>query len=83
MIRTTRSLVSAGTERMLVDFGKANPIDKARQQPDKVKQVLEKVKTDGLMPTVEAVRSKLEQPLALGYCGCGARTRARRPVPQP
>lgn len=57
LIRSTRSLVSAGTERMLVDFGKANPLEKARQQPDKVKQVLEKVKTDGLMPTVEAVRS--------------------------
>jgi predicted dehydrogenase/threonine dehydrogenase-like Zn-dependent dehydrogenase len=71
LIRTTRSLVSAGTERMLVDFGKANPIEKARQQPDKVKQVLEKVKTDGLVPTVEAVRSKLEQPLALGYCNVG------------
>nr|WP_207148824.1 bi-domain-containing oxidoreductase [Lamprobacter modestohalophilus] len=71
LIRTTRSLVSAGTERMLVDFGKANPLEKARQQPDKVKQVLEKVKTDGLMPTVEAVRSKLEQPLALGYCNVG------------
>ncbi|MEA1049041.1 zinc-binding alcohol dehydrogenase [Lamprobacter modestohalophilus] len=56
---------------MLVDFGKANPLEKARQQPDKVKQVLEKVKTDGLMPTVEAVRSKLEQPLALGYCNVG------------
>ncbi|MEA1049036.1 hypothetical protein U5801_04320 [Lamprobacter modestohalophilus] len=39
LIRTTRSLVSAGTERMLVDFGKANPLEKARQQPDKVKQV--------------------------------------------
>lgn len=71
LIRTTRSLVSVGTERMLVDFGKANPIEKARQQPDKVKQVLEKVKTDGLVPTVEAVRSKLEQPLALGYCNVG------------
>ncbi len=71
LIRTTRSLVSAGTERMLVDFGRANPIEKARQQPDKVRQVLEKVKTDGLVPTLEAVRNKLEQPLALGYCNVG------------
>ncbi len=71
LIRTTRTLISAGTERMLVDFGKANPIEKARQQPDKVRQVLEKVKTDGLAPTLAAVRNKLEQPLPLGYCHVG------------
>ncbi|MEY6432360.1 zinc-binding dehydrogenase [Thioalkalicoccus limnaeus] len=71
LIRTNCSLISAGTERMLVDFGKASPIEKARQQPDKVRQVLEKVKTDGLAPTLEAVRNKLEQPLALGYCNVG------------
>jgi hypothetical protein len=51
LLRTTRTLISAGTERMLVDFGKANPLEKARQQPDKVRQVLEKVRTDGLAPT--------------------------------
>lgn len=71
LIRTTRSLVSLGTERMLVEFGKANLIDKARQQPDKVKQVLDKIKTDGLMPTLEAVFNKLGQPLPLGYCNVG------------
>ncbi len=71
LIRTAVSLVSAGTERMLVDFGKANMIQKARSQPDKVRMVLEKVKTDGLVTTVEAVRSKLDQPLALGYCNVG------------
>lgn len=71
LIRTTRSLISAGTERMLVDFGKANPIEKARQQPDKVRMVLDKVRTDGLMTTVEAVRHKLDQPLAIGYCNVG------------
>lgn len=68
---TTVSLVSTGTERMLVDFGKANMIQKALQQPDKVRQVLEKVQTDGLMTTVDAVRSKLGQPLPLGYCNVG------------
>ncbi len=56
---------------MLVDFGKANYLDKARQQPDKVKQVLAKVKTDGLAQTIDAVRSKLDQPLPLGYCNAG------------
>ena len=71
LIRTTRTLVSAGTERMLVDFGKANLIDKARQQPDKVRQVLDKMRTDGVMPTLEAVRNKLDQPLPLGYCNVG------------
>ena len=64
-------MVSAGTERMLVDFGKANWIDKARQQPDKVRMVLDKVRTDGLVTTIEAVQSKLDQPLALGYCNVG------------
>lgn len=71
LIATERSLISTGTERMLVEFGKAGWIDKARQQPDKVRQVLQKVRTDGLMPTVEAVRAKLDQPLPLGYCNCG------------
>lgn len=71
LIRTTRSLVSLGTERMLVEFGKAGLIEKARQQPDKVKQVLDKIKTDGLMPTLEAVFNKLNQPLPLGYCNVG------------
>lgn len=71
LVKTTRSLVSLGTERMLVEFGKANLIDKARQQPDRVKQVLDKIKTDGLQPTLEAVFNKLGQPLPLGYSNVG------------
>lgn len=71
LIHTTTTLISAGTERMLVGFGKASYLDKARQQPDKVKMVLEKVATDGLMTTIEAVQSKLAQPLPLGYCNVG------------
>jgi len=71
LIRTTRSLVSLGTERMLVEFGKANLISKARQQPDKVKMVLDKVRAEGLLPTLETVFNKLEQPLPLGYCNVG------------
>ncbi|MEQ8242505.1 bi-domain-containing oxidoreductase [Fulvivirga sp.] len=71
LIRTTRSLVSLGTEKMLVDFGKANLLQKARQQPDKVKMVLDKIKTDGLRPTMETVFNKLEQPLPLGYSNVG------------
>lgn len=71
LIRTSRSLVSAGTERMLVEFGKANWIDKARQQPDKVRAVLDKIGTDGLAPTVAAVLNKLSQPLPMGYSSVG------------
>jgi len=71
LIATSCTLVSAGTERMLVEFGKAGWIDKARQQPDKVRMVLDKIKTDGLMPTIEAVFNKLDQPLPLGYCNVG------------
>ena len=71
LISTTKSLISAGTERMLVGFGKASYIDKARQQPEKVKMVVEKVQTDGLLTTYDAVKSKLGQPLPLGYCNVG------------
>ncbi|MDF0748960.1 bi-domain-containing oxidoreductase [Marinobacter sp. 71-i] len=72
LINTSHTLVSAGTERTLVGFGKANWVDKARQQPDKVRMVLDKVRTDGLATTLDAVQSKLDQPLALGYCNVGA-----------
>lgn len=71
LIHTAASLISAGTERMLVDFGKANWIDKARQQPDKVRMVIEKAQTDGAAATVDAVLSKLDQPLTPGYCNVG------------
>jgi len=71
LIKSTHSLVSTGTERMLVEFGKSSLISKARQQPDKVKQVLDKIKSEGLLPTLEAVFNKLEQPLPLGYCNAG------------
>jgi predicted dehydrogenase/threonine dehydrogenase-like Zn-dependent dehydrogenase len=71
LIATERSLISTGTERTLVEFGKAGWIDKARQQPDKVRQVLQKIRTDGVLPTVEAVIAKLDRPLPLGYCNFG------------
>lgn len=71
LITTTHSLVSAGTERMMVEFGKAGWIQKARQQPDKVRMVLDKIKTDGFQPTLEAVFNKLDQPMPLGYCNVG------------
>jgi predicted dehydrogenase/threonine dehydrogenase-like Zn-dependent dehydrogenase len=71
VIETRATLISTGTERMLVEFGRSSLLDKARSQPDKVRQVLEKVRTEGLGPTMEAVRAKLEQPIPLGYCNAG------------
>lgn len=71
VIETSKSLISAGTERMLVDFSRAGYLEKARQQPDKVKMVLEKVRTDGLMSTIETVRSKLDEPMPMGYSNVG------------
>ncbi len=71
LIQTTKSLVSLGTERMLVEFGKASLVQKARQQPDQVKLVLNKIKTEGLFETLDAVFNKLNQPIPLGYCNVG------------
>ena len=71
LIRTSRSLISAGTERMLVDFGRAGWIEKIRQQPERAQQVLDKMRADGVLATLEAVRSKLDQPIPLGYCNAG------------
>jgi predicted dehydrogenase/D-arabinose 1-dehydrogenase-like Zn-dependent alcohol dehydrogenase len=71
LIRSRLSLVSTGTERMLVAFGKGNLIEKARQQPDKVRMVMDKIKTDGLASTLETVRNKLDQALPMGYCNVG------------
>ncbi|MBF9022621.1 zinc-binding dehydrogenase [Rhodobacterales bacterium FZCC0069] len=71
LVQTSHTLVSAGTERMLVEFGKAGWIGKARQQPDKVKMVRDKISTDGLQPTLAAVFNKLDQPIPLGYCNVG------------
>jgi len=71
LVQSRASLISIGTERMLVEFGKANILSKARQQPEKVRMVLEKARTDGLATTIDAVKSKLDQPLPLGYCNVG------------
>jgi len=71
VVETRKSLVSVGTEKMLVQFGKASLINKAKQQPEKVRQVLQKIKTDGLLTTINAVRSKLAEPIPLGYSNVG------------
>ena len=71
LMRTSRSLISSGTERMLVEFGRAGWVEKIRQQPDRAQQALNKIRTDGILATLEAVRSKLNQPIPLGYCNVG------------
>lgn len=71
LIQSTNSLISVGTEKMLLDFGRAGWIGKANQQKDKVRLVLDKARTDGLWPTLDAVRTKLDTPLPLGYSNVG------------
>jgi predicted dehydrogenase/threonine dehydrogenase-like Zn-dependent dehydrogenase len=71
VIRSRASVISAGTERMLVEFGRGSLLDKARAQPDKVRDVLAKMRTDGIMSTFEAVQGKLATPIPLGYCNAG------------
>ena len=56
---------------MLVRFGKANPLGKAMQQPEKVKDVINKISSDGILETIDAVKNKIEQPLPLGYSNVG------------
>jgi len=77
LIQSSASLVSIGTERMLIDFGKAGWLEKARQQPDKVKMVLQKIRTDGIFPTLDSVRAKLDKPVALGYANVGTARESR------
>lgn len=71
LVRTTASLVSAGTERSVVEFAEKNLVSKAQSRPDLVKQVLDKAKNEGIVPTVEAVFNRLDQPMTLGYSSAG------------
>lgn len=71
LIRTRASVISAGTERMILEFGKSSWLARARKHPDKVRQVLDKVKSDGLGPTLTAVRNKLDKATPIGYCNTG------------
>ncbi len=81
LVETRATLVSAGTERMIVEFGRGSLIDKVRQQPDKVRQVLDKARVDGIAATMEAVRAKLSAPVALGYCHAGVIVEAGSQAP--
>ena len=71
LIKTTKSLISTGTERMLLEFGNSNYFEKARKNPDKIKMILEKIATDGLNTTYEAIKNKINQPIPLGYSNVG------------
>ena len=71
LINSQCSLVSKGTEKMLIDFGNANLLQKALSQPDKVKQVIKKLRTEGFRNTITSVFNKLDEPIQLGYCNVG------------
>ncbi|MBK9926151.1 MAG: bi-domain-containing oxidoreductase [Anaerolineales bacterium] len=71
LVKIESSLVSAGTERMVVEFAEKSYLGKARSRPDLVKQTLDKAKREGIMPTVQAVFNRLDQPMALGYSSAG------------
>lgn len=71
LVESVCSLVSPGTEKMLVQFGKANWIQKIAQQPEKFKQLILKIQTDGLLNTYKAVEAKLDQAIPLGYSNVG------------
>lgn len=71
LVRSHASVISAGTEATLLDFGRSSFLGKARSQPDRVRQVFEKAATEGLVPTLEAVRDKLHETIIPGYCQAG------------
>jgi len=71
LVRTMASLVSAGTERMVVEFGKKSLVGKARSRPDLLSQVLDKARREGLLTTVQAAFDRLDQPMAPGYSSAG------------
>ncbi|HEY5157954.1 MAG TPA: zinc-binding alcohol dehydrogenase, partial [Anaerolineales bacterium] len=74
LVRVAASLVSAGTERMLVEFGEKSLLGKARTRPDLVRQVLDRARREGLITTVQAAFNRLDQPMALGYSSAGTIT---------
>jgi predicted dehydrogenase/threonine dehydrogenase-like Zn-dependent dehydrogenase len=71
LVRTAASLVSAGTERAFIELGRKNLVGKATERPDLVRKVVEKVRSEGLLNTLNAVREKLDESHALGYSAAG------------
>jgi predicted dehydrogenase len=71
VVRTAFSLLSSGTERMVADFAGKNLADKARARPDLVRQTLDKARREGVLAALDAVRTRLAEPMALGYASSG------------
>lgn len=71
LIANQASLVSAGTEKMIMDLAKKSLLGKARERPDHVRRVLEKVRNEGLLTTIQQVRKKLDEPMTMGYSSAG------------
>ena len=71
LVRIAASLVSAGTERASSEFASKNLLQKAHSRPDLVRDVVNKIRRDGVLSAVSAVRSRLDQPQALGYSSAG------------
>ena len=71
LVQTAVSLVSAGTERMVVEFAEKSLVGKARSRPDLVRQLIDKARREGLLTTIEAAFNRLDQPMALGYSSAG------------
>jgi predicted dehydrogenase len=71
LVKVSASLVSAGTERMVVEFAEKSYLGKARSRPDLVRQTLDKAKREGIKPTMQAVFNRLDQPMGLGYSSAG------------
>lgn len=71
LVRNSVSLISAGTEKLMVDLAQKSLAGKARDRPDLVRKVLDKVRKDGLMATIDTVRSRLDAPIPLGYSCAG------------
>lgn len=81
LVRISASLVSAGTERMIVEFAEKNLVGKARSRPDLVKQVIDKARREGIVPTLQAAFNRLDQPMTLGYSSAGTITALGRNMP--
>jgi predicted dehydrogenase/threonine dehydrogenase-like Zn-dependent dehydrogenase len=71
LVRTTASLISAGTERMVVEFARKSLVAKAHERPDLVRKVLEKAQRDGIAATLQSVVARLNEPAPLGYSAAG------------
>jgi polar amino acid transport system substrate-binding protein len=71
LVDTSASLISAGTERAIVDLARKSLLEKARERPDLVRKVVDKAKREGVLAALDAVRTKLDSPIPLGYSLCG------------